>query len=257
MFFVLGLLLGSFLVALWLRSGLYKLPVGSRGLYKFLGRRLKKEVGEGWQVAPWPWSLGVADCTKQTHEFEVMKVKTKDNVDVMVGGSVIYRITDLFQYFNAKQADLEAWLNNTRKQIVRTNVRKYDQEQILGFYEELGNELHSVFTKRGSGSRSWGIKILETIIPEITPDAKVSEDMALQLREKLQQLGQKVEIRHFADMVKELTAPPPDGPGLSREQAVEQVQIALGQLDKKLNVQGFQLDSATTELIGKIFGRFV
>ena len=71
----------------------------------------------------------------------------------------------------------------------------------------------------------------------------------------MQRDGQEIELQHFVDQVIKLMADPPIGAGLTREQAIEQVQISLGKASKNIDAKSFSVDPATTQMIAKIIER--
>lgn len=247
------LLVWTVVLGIWAASGIKTVDIGWRGQLLYFGARQSPTFKEGLRWIPAPFGLKTADCRKQTLTFEVLDATTVDNVQVFVGGSVVYRVVDLNMYFDAEKTDLEKWIDNTRKQVIRTRVRTLKQAEVLDAHESLGGEM--VLALRKEDSTRWGVEIIEVIIPEISPDPEVAKDLALQERENLQRKGQTVEISHFEEMVKKLMRPKPRGVGLSREQAIEQVQLALGKASKTIDAKTIALDSATAGIITTVLGR--
>ena len=236
-------------VLLWAASGLKKIDVGWRGQLLWFGKRVKgSEVGEGWQMYPWPWEIKVVDCRKTIMNLGNIDAITSDNIKVAIGCTIVYEIKNLDSYFNVEPSQIKKGLDEARTEAIRSIVRRYDLKEILDLHDEIG---HTV--KGAMEHKEWGIDILQVMIPEILPEKTIADAQTLKTKEELERVAQEVELKHFADRVIALMKPEKDGgPGLSREQAIEQVQIALGQLKKKGKVQAYSLDPATAALVAAI-----
>jgi regulator of protease activity HflC (stomatin/prohibitin superfamily) len=255
------LVLWTIVLGIWAGTGWKKIDIGWRGQLLFLGGRMTGFFNEGWRWAPFPFGIKPADCRKQTLDLKVLEATTIDNVKVFVGGSVVYRVVDLDIYFNAEKQDLENWVDNTRKQVIRTRVRELPQAEVLNMHDDLGKEMETAL--RNQGSDQWGVEIIQVIMPEIFPDPEVAKDLALLERENLQQKGQRVQARHQADLVKffsgteKLGDEGPTGPGLSPELAYEASLIHIDKAEKKkLASNTLGLDVATVKaLVEAVTGR--
>lgn len=100
-----------------------------------------------------------------------------------------------------------------------------------------------------------GVQIERLNIGDIDTLGETGRQAELQAKEEEERAGQTLELKHFSDRVKELMERPPRGPGLTREQAIEQVQMALGQLKKEARTQSLALDPATAQMVAAILGR--
>ena len=99
-----------------------------------------------------------------------------------------------------------------------------------------------------------GVQIERLNIGDIDVLGEVAKQAELKAKEKEEKDGQRIELEHFSEQVQALMVAPPKGPGLTREQAIEQVQIALGQLKKEARTQAIALDPATAAMIVAILG---
>ncbi len=257
-----GILLVLIAVVSWAWFGLKKLPVGWEGQRLFLGKRIPSFVKEGWRWAAWPWDIKAVDCRKVVVKLDPLSVFTKDNVLVDVEGSYVRRIANLDAYFGVDDKEISKGLDDLWDQEIRSRVIEKYLVEALGFQVDLGKGVQPAMTGRAV---HWGIEVPEVLIASIRPNAKVAADLELKERERLQKDGQRIEIAHFAMMVnlmmnggklnegtpQEVVVPG----GLTREQAVEQAQIALGQLKKETKAQAFSLDPATAAIIAGILGR--
>ncbi|MDE2399911.1 MAG: SPFH domain-containing protein [Patescibacteria group bacterium] len=240
-------------LSVWVWDGWskHKLEVGHKGQLLFLGSRLMYFFQEGRRFAPKPFGIKTTDCRKQIMPLDKLEVITKDNVKVLVGGTVVYHVENLDTFFSIAESGLRKGIDDTRDQAIRGKVRGMDLEKVLDSHQELGGDVSIALQ---SGSAQWGVHIDQVIVPEIAPDPKVVEDLELKERENLQRDGQIVELEHFSNRVKELMLKSPDGPGLSREQAIEQVQLTLGQTTKATDAKNITLDSATAQMLATILG---
>lgn len=228
------------------------IPVGWKAQLLLFGQRVPGVIfDEGWWWTPIPFSKQPADCRRQTHEFTPLKALTQDNVEVTVGGAVVYEVTNPDVYFSVKPEDLEGWLENTRKQVLRKAIRGLEQEKVLGMQDELGQVLEKALCE--ASEEHWGISIRQIIMPEILPDPEVAKDLVLKERETYQRKGQEVEIRFSAEMIKLLMVSKEEGgAGLTREQAFEQVQLATGKTTKAIDRKDWSLDATTAAIVAEI-----
>ena len=240
-------------IALWAWSGLKKMPVGWRGLLLFLGNRQEKEFKEGWRWAPFPFGIKATDCRQLVIKLDPVEAITKDNVMVTIEGSIVRAISNLYAYFGVEETGLKQGLDDIWDEIIRAEVRKLDLDKVLGMQGDIAHNAHVAL--RNHANVHWGINVLRVVVASIKPvDEKVDEDLALLKREELQRQGQALELKHFAEQVTALMKEAPDGPGLTREQAIEQVQLALGQLKKETRAQAFSFDPATAAMVAAILG---
>lgn len=233
----------------WAGSGLTKIEVGWEGQLLFLGERQEATMIEGLRWVPWPFSLKLADCRQVVIKLDTLKkIITKDNVQVEIDGTIIRKIVDLNKYFGVEESGIKQGLDDIWDETIRTRVADANLADVLKMHAELGKKAHNSMGRRASAQ--WGIKILRVVIAGIKPDSKVADDLALKERENLQREGQKVEFAHFIDRVKDLVAA-----GLTREQAIEQTQLALGKATKAIDAKTFALDEASAKIIESVFGR--
>lgn len=241
-------------LAIWARRGLRFIPVGWRGQLLFLGQRMDATLGEGWRWVPFPFGLKTADCRETILKLDPLRIFTSDLVEVKVDGSIVYKIVNLNLYFGVESSGFKQGLDDIWDEVIRTQVVLTSLAQALAMHATLGQQARAAFEEQAS--TRWGIEVVRVVVAAITPaDQKVSDDIALRLREERQREGQRVELRHFTDRVTELMASPPTGAGLTREQAIEQVQLALGQTTKATDAKTLAIDPAAAEIIARILGR--
>lgn len=82
--------------------------------------------------------------------------------------------------------------------------------------------------------------------------AKHAEDEA---KEEQDRIAETKELDHLSDRIKALMVPLPTGPGLTREQAIELVQLASENATKTIDAKVVTLDAGTAEMIASILGR--
>ncbi|OGI99782.1 hypothetical protein A3H53_01005 [Candidatus Nomurabacteria bacterium RIFCSPLOWO2_02_FULL_40_10] len=137
-------------LGIWVLGGLKSIEIGWKGQLLSLGERMDALFEEGWRWIPFPFGLKNADCRKQTISLGKLETTTKDNVKVFVDGSVVYQVEDLQKYFNATKSDLEKWIDDTRKQVVRTRIRELEQKEALNMHDDLGKEMEEALLDQGS-----------------------------------------------------------------------------------------------------------
>lgn len=241
----------------WFWSGWKKIPIGWRALRTFLGKRTHSEVEEGWRWAGWPLGFRAEDCRQAILKLDPIDAITNDNVKVAVDGSIVRRITDLWTFLEVNPKELLQGLDDLWDEIIRCKVRERDLEDVLAMHVALGtdakNHIHGHATH-------WGISVDKVMVAGITPsDQKVMDDLELKKREGLQRAGQRVQVGHFADMVRFLsgTTPldqsdpnSPKGPGLPPELAYEAALIQIDKAEsKKLSSSTFGLDAAVVKAL--------
>jgi len=241
-------------LGVWARRGLRKVEVGWRGQLLFLGQRMDATLKEGWRWVPFPFGLKTADCRETIIKLGQLKVFTLDGVEVKIDVSIVTKIVDLNTYFNVELSGLKQGLDDIWDQVIRTQVVLLPLAQVLAMHATLGQQARTVLD--GQAGTRWGIEIVRVVVAAITPDQKMIDDLELRTRKERQREGQRIELQHFTDRVMELMAPPPTGAGLTREQAVEQVQLSIGSAAAKtIDAKSFTLDPATAALIAAIIGR--
>lgn len=160
------------------------------------------------------------------------------------------RIDDPFRFLDAGPGEMVKWLEAVKEQQIRVGIRELDRSEALDAKEQLGERVSRCLSQRAA---DWGMKEHPLlIVKEVKPDPKIEEDMSLREREKLQRRGQTIELRHKAKRVAELMGPPPKGSHLTREQALLEVGLTLGQVKKEVREQAVSLDPATAAILAKI-----
>jgi regulator of protease activity HflC (stomatin/prohibitin superfamily) len=251
-------------LGIWVRRGIRKIEVGWRGQILFLGQRMAAEVGEGWRWIPFPFGLKTADCRETVMKLDQLKIFTSDSVEVKVDGSIVYKVIDLNLYFGVELSGLKQGIDDIWDEVIRTQIvfiplldDNTQQPPILGvlkMHATLAQKARTVLA--GQAGMRWGIEIVRVVVAAITPDQKMTDDLELRTREERQREGQRIELRHFTDRVMELMAPPPAGAGLTREQAIEQVQLSIGSAAAKtIDAKSFTFDPATAAIIAAVLGR--
>lgn len=242
-------------LVLWFWSGWQKLEVGWKGQRLFLGKRIPSSVvDEGWQWAASPLSIKAADCRQVVLKLEPLEAITQDNVVVNIDGSIVRKVVDLNQYFGVNPDELKQGLDDIWDEIIRSKVRTKDLQEVLTMQVALGD--HAKTHLCGHAAHMWGIDILKVVVASIKPNVEVTKDLENVERENLQRNAQAVELKHFTERVLELMKEPKDGgPGLTREQAIEQVQMTMGQLKKEAKAQTIALDPATAALVAAIIAK--
>lgn len=237
-------------LALWASKGLKDIEIGHRGQLLFLGQRMNyffKVEGKHW--APFPFGIKPADCREQIMRLDSLEAITKDNVKVFVDVTLTYNIFDLHKNSNVQDGGINKGIDDARDQILRVQIASSDLDDVLKMHAELGQKMHAGLQ---DSSKRWGIEIIEVMITKVVTNPKVAEDLELKAREELQRKGQMTEAEGQATLVAFFMKPntATGFPGLTREQAVEQAQLTIGQAKK--NINGITLDSTTAAAIAAI-----
>ena len=211
---------------------------------------------EGWHWVPFPFGLKVADCRHQSMQIDPLTVLTSDNIEVEIRGTLVSFVENLDLYFNVDEATIKHGIDDTWDEIIRTQVVGIPFEEVKGMHVQVSEQAKAAL--EGQATSLWGIRVVRIPVSIKASSKAVVADLELEARKKLQRAGQKIEIQHFAERVKELMTPQPDGPGLSREQAIEQVQLSLGKasktIDSKTDSKTIGLDAATAAMVERILG---
>ena len=243
----------TLLISTWTINGWSNIEVGHKGLLLFLGERLTYVFSEGQRFAPWPFEIKTVDCRLKSQEIDQLTVLTKDNIPVSISGTLVSQIEDPNLYFNVDPLSIEKGINDTWGEIIRTQVITKDLEDVRKMYIEVGMQTQAALEDQAT--KMWGLRIIRIPVTIKPVNTEVTSDMELKARKKMQRDGQEIELQHFVDQVIKLMADPPIGAGLTREQAIEQVQISLGKASKNIDAKSFSVDPATTQMIAKIIER--
>lgn len=233
--------------ALWWWSGWINIPVAWKGVRTLMGKRTGDYTDEGWRWAAWPWGLIPVNTEQQILRLGVIKALTSDNATVWVDSTIVYHISDPVKSMDVNKKKLKEGLDQKRTEVLRSKIRQLPMEVVFDIHEELGEEV-----KEAIEHKDWGVDILQVIVPEIAPDPSIAEDLAKKKKEELQRSGEEVEIDHTVKKMNQLMTPPPVGAGLTREQALEQLQLTTGKATKAIDAKTLTLDPVTAALVAKI-----
>ncbi len=100
-----------------------------------------------------------------------------------------------------------------------------------------------------------GIVLERLNLGDINVLGEVAKKAEEEAKEELEKKAEILELRHTSNLIIELMQPLPNGPGLSREQALEQVQLAQSKATKIIDAKNISLDSTTAALVASIIGR--
>lgn len=238
------------IIAVWHWSGWKKIPIGWRALRTFLGKRTHSEAEEGWKWAAWPLGLEPIDCREIILSLGQLEATTKDNLKVFLTSTVTYRVIDLYKYLDVQteNSNIKHVIDEKRTEVLRAEIRARSLEEVLDLKKELGE-----IVKGAIEHEDWGLDIKHVVIPEIKPDPKTSEDLALKRREELQKEGQMVEGIHLAVLTAAIkNEAEKKGATLTDEQAYESALYITGKADPK---KMYGVDAATAKVIGAILER--
>ncbi|MBP9711939.1 MAG: SPFH domain-containing protein [Candidatus Pacebacteria bacterium] len=226
----------------WWWSGWHKIAVGWKGLKLLLGVRTEDEVKEGWRWAAWPWSIIQVDCRQKVTKLKPIIVMTENNVAVTINGSIMSRVTNLNSNFNIKPEEIRKGLDDVWDEIIRRQVFGKSLRDALDMQVDLGVAATS-YLRGHAAELNWGITIDKVVVASILPDEAMLVALQQKQKEESDRDAQKVELKHVGERVMELMQLPPGGPGYTREQAIEEVQMSVHGIKKNVDVKSLGLDA--------------
>jgi hypothetical protein len=246
-------------LGVWARSGLKNTEVGWKRILLFLGGRMNVLIDEGLAWLPWPFDGKPIDCRETAIGLDPLTVITKDNVQVDVDVTIFRKIVDLNLFLDVEEKTVRKGLDDTTDHIVRTEVVDLPLDGVIKIHEQLAKKVHQALEEQAV---NWGVDITKVVIAAIKPDPKIIGDLSLKKHEELQREGQRVEVAHFATMVDLLVnGGTIDGKiipgGQTREQAIENIQLALGRATKTIDAKVISLDAATTKVVDAVATKVV
>jgi len=100
-----------------------------------------------------------------------------------------------------------------------------------------------------------GVILTRLNIGDINVLGKVGELAESQAKEEQERRAEETETINLMARMKQLMTEPPNGPGLTREQALEQIQLVQGKASKTIDAKTITLDPVTATLVAKIMER--
>lgn len=210
------------MILFYFASGFRQVPVGSRGVKLFLGKRTGKTYVEGWAWNyPAPFGdIMLVGIRKKPLDLKITEILAKDNVKVDIDMALQIQITDPIMYLNSEAA--EEMLQNATESDIRSIVSQIESS---GIAQEKGTIVDTL--KNGSPSKSgsplegivinslidsvatWGIEVVSVQITQIrlpqdveqaNADIRIAE--ARQRKEQAEIVAETTEAEHVARMIK-------------------------------------------------------
>lgn len=251
---VLGTITSLLYFGIW---GFKTVDVGFRGVPLWLGGRLEKHIfkeGLYW-IPPYPiMEIEEIDVREDIIELENFEAITADDFRVRVASAAIrFQIINPFKSLSVKIEVVRDSFDELIGNTLRVAIRQKNMKDVLGEFKEGKEEL-----KIGviGVAEAWGMKIEDIIIAPITVSDDVIRDMEKVGREKIQKLGEKIELDSLRERTKEFVTDP--DLHFSPQEAREAVQIAQDKITKTIREEKITLSQDLAQLLGntmeKIFG---
>lgn len=145
------------------------------GVIEELGN-FKKLIGPGFHFVPWPLQGITGFLSLRIQQIDVRcETKTKDNVFVDVGVAVQYRVIaesayDAFYRLTDPRGQIQSYVYD----VVRSTIPRMELDESFANKKDIAvnilNSLRDVM-------REYGYEILDSLVTDISPDAKVKASM--------------------------------------------------------------------------------
>jgi regulator of protease activity HflC (stomatin/prohibitin superfamily) len=183
--------------------------------------QFKRLIGEGPSFICWPLQSVAGRLSLRVKQLDVIcETKTKDNVFVQVGVAVQYRVVTESAY--------DAWyrLTNPTSQIqayvfdvIRSTVPRMELDMA---FESKDDIAQAVFTQLQNVMKDYGYSIVNTLVTDLAPDAKVKASMneinaARRLKEAASHQAEAEKVRQVKAAEAEAEARYLSGLGVARQ----------------------------------------
>jgi regulator of protease activity HflC (stomatin/prohibitin superfamily) len=269
----------AFLTVLWISLGfIRKIEIGSVGQLLILGERsgvmLPKADGSGtlefhgivlkewWHwVLPGVISFEKVDVREKTQKLDALEVFSADHVLVRFDGSIIWRVINPYLFLSITESVVTTGLDDLYDEVIRREAGAEVLDEILK--AEFVADLHSVIRDNANDRAAlWGIKIVRIPVPSVVPaDPELTKTLGKQRQEKAEREGEHIELAFVEERIRALITPPPHGPGLERQQAIELIQSERKKVTKEIKVSEqkhtYTVEGATLNTLGQLGAGFV
>jgi len=192
----------------------------------------------------------------------IRKITGKDSLSRILDEAQSIPTWILLRYFSEPRPT--KWLKNekpwTKKKWEKVNriLDKLDENKIKKLKTSVlkrRSEIEGI--RKGSGKialNNFGVILNLLNIGEVELLGEAGKKAELEVKEELERQGETLELEHVANRIKALMKKRPEGPGLTLEQAIEQVQLTLKQASKIVDAKTITFDATTATMIAKILG---
>ena len=161
---------------------------------------------------------------------------------------------------------VDRWMEKDRKDpnlVAILTKKERNQSQTLDGYrgvlkERVGRRRAELAKARQGNSHfsipKLGIVLNRLNIGEITPSGAVKTMADQEAKEEQERLAEIKELNHLRKRLEELMKPPPDGPGMTQEQALEVLQTERGKVTKTITESKGSISPETRVTIERIAG---
>ncbi|KAL7555082.1 hypothetical protein ACHAWF_018754 [Thalassiosira exigua] len=190
------------------------------GVVEDLGQ-FKRLVGEGPSCVLWPLQSVVGRLSLRVQQLDVLcETKTKDNVFVQVGVAVQYKVVtesayDAWYRLTSPTSQIQAYVFD----VVRSTVPRLELDQA---FESKDDIAQAVLQQLQNVMKDYGYAIVNTLVTDLAPDAKVKASMneinaAKRLKEAASHQAEADKVRQVKNAEAEAEARYLSGLGVARQ----------------------------------------
>lgn len=245
-------------------KGIIGIPVGHKAVPLALKKRrtdffiYKGLFSEGtyWVFPPPLMGAETIDVREKQTQIENFTAIEKEGIKITASASIQWKVVDPSKSLNITEGVIEKSLEKLIESCIRTSVRLYTTEQILGAYEETKAQVKNDLSAKAEGNaNTWGIEIIDVIVSHLEPPVSILNAYENRKKEILERESETTEQEHariqIKESIKEL--------GLSPNEAKELFQTERGKVKKEIKENKFNISQETadvvTNAIAKIFQR--
>lgn len=138
--------------------------------------QFKRLVGEGPSCIVWPLQSVAGRLSLRVQQLDVLcETKTKDNVFVQVGVAVQYKVVtesvyDAWYRLTSPTSQIQSYVFD----VIRSTVPRLELDQA---FESKDDIAHAVLEQLQAVMKDYGYKIVNTLVTDLSPDARVKASM--------------------------------------------------------------------------------
>lgn len=244
--------------------GIVGIPVGHKAVPLVLKKRridffiYKGLFSEGyyWVFPPPLMGAETIDVREKQTPIENFTALDKEGIKITASASIQWKIIDPFKSLSITEGVIEKSLGKLIESCIRTSIRQYTTEDILGAYEETKTQIKTNLSTAAEGNaNTWGIEIIDVIVSHLEPPTIIVSAYENRKKETIERESETTEQEHARTQIKESIKEL----GLSPNEAKELFQTERGKVKKETKENKFNISQETadaiTNALGKIFQR--
>jgi len=254
---ILLMTVSAFLVAGGLigAGGIINIPVGHKAVPKVMDKRRTDffvyrglfSEGYNWVLPPPLMGAETIDVREKQTQIESFSALDKEGIKITTSVSIQWKVNSPFKSLDVTEGVIENSLKKLIESCLRTSIRKFSTEDLLGAYEETSTQVKNDLSTTAKGNANmWGIKILDVIVSDIEPPAEITKSYERIKVEKLQRTEEEIEQEHVRNLIKKARA---KVVGLSPNEAKRLVQVERGKVKQNIEERTFGISQETAETI--------